>query len=260
MHESWYFDSHAHYDSRRFQEDHLQLLDTMAEHDIGMIMNVGCDLTSSLRSIRLAEQYDFVYASVGSHPDDADHVDAGLVEMYRNLAAHPKVMAIGEIGLDYYYEDVPRQQQQEAFRLQMELARELDLPVIIHQRDAYEDTLRIVDQFPTVKGVFHCFSGSLEYAKEVVKRGWSVGFTGVITFKNARKAVEVAQWVPLDRLLIETDCPYMAPEPFRGRRCDSTMVPKMAEKIAELRGLPVEQIAKITRENAMRVFRIGAIL
>jgi len=256
MNEPWFFDSHAHYNTRRFQEDQAQLLESMADHGIGLIMNVGCDLTSSLQSIRLAEQYEFIYASVGSHPDDADHVDAGLVEMYRNLADHPKVMAIGEIGLDYYYEDVPRAQQQEAFRLQMELARELDLPAIIHQRDAYEDTLRIVDQFPTVKGVFHCFSGSLEYANEVVKRGWSVGFTGVITFKNARKAVEVAQWVPLDRLLIETDCPYMAPEPYRGRRSDSTMVPKMAEKIADLRGLPLETVAKATRENAMRVFRI----
>ena len=256
MREPWFCDSHAHYDNRRFQEDQAELLASMQAQNIGLIMNVGCDLTSSLQSVRLAEQYDFIYASVGSHPDDADHVDAGLVEMYRNLADHPKVMAIGEIGLDYYYEDVPRAQQQEAFRLQMELARELDLPVIIHQRDAYEDTLRIVDQFPTVKGVFHCFSGSLEYAKEVVKRGWSVGFTGVITFKNARKAVEVAQWVPLDRLLIETDCPYMAPEPYRGRRSDSTMVPKMAEKIADLRGLPLETVAKATRENAMRVFRI----
>ena len=254
MNEPWFFDSHAHYNAKRFQEDQTELLNSMAEHHIGRIMNVGCDLTSSIQSIRLAEQYDFIYASVGSHPDDADHVDAGLVEMYRNLAKNPKVMAIGEIGLDYYYEDVPRTRQQEAFRLQMALAQELDMPVIVHQRDAYEDTLRIVDEFPDVKGVFHCFSGSLEYAKEVVKRGWCVGFTGVITFKNARKAVEVAQWVPLDRLLIETDCPYMAPEPFRGRRCDSTMVPKMAEKIAELRGLPVEEIARITRENAMRVF------
>ena len=256
MTEPWFFDSHAHYDARRFQEDQARLLDTMAAHNIGLIMNVGCDLTSSLQSIRLAEQYDFIYASVGSHPDDAAHVDEGLVEMYRNLAAHPKVMAVGEIGLDYYYEDVPRARQQEAFRLQMALAEELNLPVIIHQRDAYEDTLRIVDEFPTVKGVFHCFSGSVEYAREVVKRGWSVGFTGVITFKNARKAVEVAQWVPLNRLLIETDCPYMAPEPFRGHRCDSTMVPKMAEKIAELRGLPVETVAKATRENAMNLFGI----
>ena len=256
MQEPWFFDSHAHCNDRRFQEDQKELLTSMPEHGIGLIMNVGCDMTSSLQSIRLAEEYDFIYASVGSHPDDADHVDAGLVDMYRNLAAHPKVMAIGEIGLDYYYEDVPRQQQQEAFRLQMELARELDLPVIIHQRDAYEDTLRIVDQFPEVTGVFHCFSGSVEYAKEVIKRGWSVGFTGVITFKNARKAVEVAQWVPLNRLLLETDCPYMAPEPFRGRRSDPTMVPKMAEKIADLRGLPVETVAKATRENAMNLFRI----
>lgn len=256
MASTWYFDSHAHYNASRFQEDQAQLLDSMAEHGIRRILNVGCDLTSSLQSIRLAEQYDFIYAAVGSHPDDADHVDEALVAMYRKLAEHPRVRAIGEIGLDYYYEDVPRAKQQEAFRLQMELAREVGLPVIIHQRDAYEDALRIVDEFPEVKGVFHCFSGSLEYAKEVIRRGWCVGFTGVITFKNARKAVEVAQWVPLDRLLIETDCPYMAPEPFRGRRSDSTMVPKMAEKLAQLRGLPVEGMAKITRENAMRLFRI----
>lgn len=250
------FDSHAHYNTARFSEDRTELLNAMAAHGVSRIMNVGCDWKSSLESVDLAETYDFIYAAVGSHPDDADHVDAALVERYRTLASHPKVKAIGEIGLDYYYEDVPREIQQRAFRLQMELARELELPVIIHQRDAYEDALRIVDEFPTVKGVFHCFSGSLEYAKEVVKRGWSLGFTGVITFKNARKAVEVAQWAPLNRLLLETDCPYMAPEPFRGRRSDSTMLIKMAEKIAELRGLPVEQIATITRENAMALFGI----
>ena len=140
--------------------------------------------------------------------------------------------------------------------MQLQLARELDLPVIIHQRDAYEDCLKIVDEFPETRGVFHCFSGSVEYAKEVLKRGFYIGFTGVITFKNARKAVEVAEYAPLNRLLLETDCPYMAPEPFRGKRSDSTMLPKMAEKIADLRGLPLEQIAKITRENAMRVFGI----
>ena len=256
MNEHWLFDSHAHYDARRFAEDQKEVLASLQPAGIGRIMNIGCDLESSLRSVRLAEEYDFIYAAVGSHPDDAAAVDGHLVERYRNLADRPKVMAIGEIGLDYYYEDVPRQQQQKAFRMQMELAAELDMPVIIHQRDAYEDALKIVDEFPTVKGVFHCFSGSLEYAKEVIKRGYYIGFTGVITFKNARKAVEVAQWAPLDKLLLETDCPYMAPEPFRGRRCDSTMLPKMAEKIAELRGLPVEQIAKITRENAMRLFRM----
>lgn len=256
MQEPWLFDSHAHYNAKRFQQDQTQLLSTMEAHGVGLMMNVGCDLPSSRASIALAEQYSYIYAAVGSHPDDAAAVDENLVEQYRLLAGHPRVKAIGEIGLDYYYEDVPRAKQQQAFRMQMALAEELDRPVIIHQRDAYEDALKIVDEFPTVKGVFHCFSGSLEYAKEVIKRGWCLGFTGVITFKNARKAVEVAQWAPLDRLLLETDCPYMAPEPFRGQRCDSTMLIKMAEKIAELRGLPVEQIAQITRENAKRVFRI----
>lgn len=256
MNEPWFFDSHAHYDQRRFAEDQKELLASMADHGIGRIMNIGCDPESSLKSVRLAEEYDFIYAAVGSHPDDAANVDDVLVERYRNLAGREKVMAIGEIGLDYYYEDVPRAKQQEAFRKQMALAAELDMPVIIHQRDAYEDALKIVDEFPTVKGVFHCFSGSLEYAKEVVKRGYYMGFTGVITFKNARKAVEVAQWAPLDKLLLETDCPYMTPEPYRGRRSDSTMIPKMAEKIAELRGLSVEQVAKLTRENALRLFRM----
>lgn len=255
---SWYFDSHAHYDARRFREDQQQVLAQMEPNHVRRIMNVGCDLASSHTSIALAEHYDFIYAAVGSHPDDAANVDEARVEEYRQLARHPRVCAIGEIGLDYYYEDVPRAKQQEAFRMQMALAQELSMPVIIHQRDAYEDALKIVDEFPTVRGVFHCFSGSLEYAKEVVKRGYYMGFTGVITFKNARKAVEVAQWAPLNRLLIETDCPYMAPEPFRGKRCDSTMLPRMAEKIAQLRGLPTEEIAKITRENAMALFGVDA--
>ena len=256
LQEPWFFDSHAHYNTARFREDQKELLGSMADHGIGLIMNVGCDLTSSLQSIRLAEEYDFVYAAVGSHPDDADHVDPALVELYRNLAAHPKVLAIGEIGLDYYYEDVPREKQQEAFRLQMELARELDLPVIIHQRDAYEDTLKIVDQFPQVKGVFHCFSGSVEYAKEVVKRGWYVGFTGVITFKNARKAVETAASIPLERIVLETDCPFMAPEPFRGKRNHPGYLYRMAEKLAEIRGVSVEEIHRITTENGKRLYRI----
>ena len=258
MSDLWYFDSHAHYDARRFREDQKEILAQMEPNGIRRIMNIGCDLASSHTSIALAEEYEFIYAAVGSHPDDAAAVDEARIEEYRRLAKHPKVKAIGEIGLDYYYEDVPRQKQQEAFRMQMALAEELEMPVIIHQRDAYEDCLKIVDEFPKVKGVFHCFSGSVEYAKEVLKRGYYMGFTGVITFKNARKAVEVAEYAPLNRLLIETDCPYMAPEPYRGKRCDSTMLPKMAEKIAELRGLPVEQIAKITRENAMKLFGIDS--
>lgn len=258
MNDIWYFDSHAHYDARRFREDQAEVLAAMESAGVHRIMNIGCDLASSHTSIELAEKYDFIYAAVGSHPDDAAAVDEALVDRYRILAQHPKVRAIGEIGLDYYYEDVPRAKQQEAFRLQLALAKELDMPVIIHQRDAYEDCLKIVDEFPGLRGVFHCFSGSVEYAKEVLKRGFYLGFTGVITFKNARKAVEVAEYAPLHRLLLETDCPYMAPEPFRGKRCDSTMLPKMAEKIAELRGLPTAQIAKITRENAMTLFGVDA--
>ena len=257
MREPWIFDSHAHYNDRRFDDDRHALLSAMPDNGVGYIMNVGCCLSSSLQCIRLAETYDHIYCSVGSHPDHADEVNEGVLEMYRRLAAdHPKVKAIGEIGLDYYYEDIPREIQKRAFRMQLELARELKLPVIIHERDAHGDAFDIVREFPDVRGVFHCFSGSREFARELVKRGWHIGFTGVVTFKNARKAVETAEWVPLDRLLLETDCPYMAPEPFRGRRSDSTMVIKMAEKIADLRGLPVEDICRVTRENAMRLFGI----
>ena len=259
MKEPWIFDSHAHYNDRRFNDDRHDLLSSMPDNGVGYIMNVGCCLSSSLQCVQLAETYDHIYCSVGSHPDHADEVNEGVLEMYRKLVAdHPKVRAIGEIGLDYYYEDILRDIQKQAFRLQLELARELKLPVIIHERDAHGDAFDIVREFPDVQGVFHCFSGSREFARELVKRGWHIGFTGVITFKNARKAVETAEWVPLDRLLLETDCPYMAPEPFRGRRSDSTMVIKMAERIAELRGLPVEEICRVTRENAMRLFGIEA--
>lgn len=251
------FDTHAHYDARRFDEDRHVLLASMKQNGVGRILNAGCDLESSRSAIQLARQYDFVYAAVGSHPDDADHVDEALVDTYRELAKDEKVVAIGEIGLDYYYEDVPREQQKKAFRMQMELARELDLPVIVHERDAHGDGLEIVKEFPDVTGVFHCYSGSLELARELVKLGWYVGFTGVLTFKNARKALEVAENVPLHRIVLETDCPYMAPEPYRGKRCDSTMLPRMAEKLAALRDKTVEEIEQITWENGCRLFRLN---
>ena len=254
--ESWIFDSHAHYNDPRFDGDREQLLASMPEHGVGYIMNVGCCLASSQQCIELAERYPHVYAAVGSHPDAAGEVCEEVLARYRQMAQHPRVKAIGEIGLDYYYEDVPREIQKKAFRMQLELARELKKPVIIHERDAHGDAFDIVREFPDVHGVFHCFSGSREFARELVKRGWYIGFTGVVTFKNARKAVETAQWVPLNRLLLETDCPFMAPEPFRGKRSDSTMVIKMAEKIAGLRGLPVEAVCKATRENAMALFGI----
>lgn len=250
------FDTHAHYDATRFDSDRHELLATMQEKGVGRILNAGCDLESSRAAIALAHQYDFIYAAVGSHPDDADHVDEVLIDTYRQLAKEQKVVAIGEIGLDYYYEDVPREQQKNAFRMQMELARELNLPVIVHERDAHGDGLEIVKEFPDVTGVFHCYSGSLEMARELVKMGWYVGFTGVLTFKNARKALEVAENVPLHRIVLETDCPYMAPEPYRGKRCDSTMLPRMAEKLAELRDRSVAEIEQITWDNGCRLFRM----
>ena len=249
-----YFDSHAHLDDPRFDADRDEIFAALAEQ--GPVMNVGCDLASSERSVALAQKYSFVYASVGSHPDDADHVDGKLLDAYRRLCAEKKVRAIGEIGLDYHYEDVPRAQQIIAFEQQLELAEALKLPVIVHEREAHGDAMDIVMRHPDVRGVFHCFSGSKEMALWLVDRGWYIGFTGVLTFKNARRAVEAAQALPLDRILIETDCPYMAPEPYRGRRNDSRFVPLVAAKLAELRGLTLQEAGEITAENAKRLYGI----
>lgn len=249
-----YFDSHAHLDDPRFDADRDEIFAALAEQ--GPVMNVGCDLASSERSVALAQKYPFVYASVGSHPDDADHVDGKLLDAYRRLCAEKKVRAIGEIGLDYHYEDVPRAQQIIAFEQQLELAEALKLPVIVHEREAHGDAMDIVMRHPDVRGVFHCFSGSKEMALWLVERGWYIGFTGVLTFKNARRAVEAAQALPLDRILIETDCPYMAPEPYRGRRNDSRFVPLVAAKLAELRGLTQQEAGEITAENAKRLYGI----
>ena len=252
------FDTHAHMDDRSFDEDRQELLAALPERGISLLMNPGCSYESSLNAIALSKQYDYIYAAVGSHPDVADEVDDALIAKYRELCKqNPKVKAIGEIGLDYHYEDIPREIQKKAFRLQMELARELDLPVIVHEREAHEDGLKIVDEFPTVKGVFHCYSGSLEMAKELIKRGWYIGFTGVLTFKNARKAIEVAANIPLDRIVIETDCPYMAPVPFRGKRNDPGLVCHMAEKLAEIRGITAGEAARLTLENGKRLYRIN---
>ncbi len=251
-----YFDSHAHLDDVRFDGEREEILDSLKDNGVGLVLNVGCDFASSERSVALAERYAFVYAAVGSHPDDADHVDGALLDRYRALAAHPKVRAIGEIGLDYHYEDVPRAQQIIAFEQQLELAEALKMPVIVHEREAHGDAMDIVRRHPEVRGVFHCFSGSKEMALWLAERGWYIGFTGVLTFKNARRAVEAAQALPLDRILIETDCPYMAPEPYRGRRNDSRYVPLVAKKLAELRGLTPEEAGRQTTENACRLFGI----
>ena len=253
------FDTHAHLDDLAFDTDREDLLAALPQRGIQLLMNPGCSLGSSRNAVKLANSYDYIYAAVGSHPDAADEVSEEVLEEYRKLCKlNPKVKAIGEIGLDYHYEDIPRELQLRAFRLQMELARELDLPVIVHERDAHEDGMNIVrKEFPTVKGVFHCYSGSAEMARMLVELGWYIGFTGVLTFKNARKAIETVEAIPLERIVLETDCPYMAPEPFRGKRNDPGYLYRMAEKLAEIKGLPLEEIHRITVENGKRLYRIG---
>ena len=251
------FDTHAHLNDSRFDEDRAELLAQLPQRGVTLAMNAGCSLESSKDALIMAAPYDWLYCSVGTHPDSCDEVNEEVLEEYRKLCKlNPKVKAIGEIGLDYHYEDIPREIQKKAFIAQMELARELDMPVIVHERDAHEDGMDIIAQFPTVKGVFHCYSGSAEMAKQLVKLDWYIGFTGVLTFKNARKAVETAQTIPLERIVIETDCPYMAPEPFRGKRNDPSLVYRVAEKLAEIRGISVEEAQRATFENGKRLYRI----
>ena len=251
------FDTHAHMDDRAFSEDRQTLLRELPQNGIRLLMNPGCSLASSRDAAALAREYDYIYAAVGSHPDAADEVNEEAIDAYRALCReNPKVKAIGEIGLDYHYEDIPRDIQQKAFRMQMALAQELKLPVIVHEREAHEDGMRIVEEFPEVCGVFHCYSGSLEMAKWLIERGWYIGFGGVLTFKNARKALEVSGNIPLERIVLETDCPYMAPEPFRGRRNDPGKLYRVAEKLAQLRGMTVEEVQAITLENGKALYRI----
>ena len=251
------FDTHAHMDDRAFDEDREELMAGFPGKGVGLVMNPGCSLASSYNAVKLAQQYDHVYAAVGSHPDVASEVNDQVLEEYRKLCKlNSKVKAIGEIGIDYHYEDIPRDIQLRAFRMQMELARELKLPVIVHEREAHEDGMAVVKEFPDVTGVFHCYSGSAEMAKQLVELGWYIGFTGVLTFKNARKAIETAAAIPLERIVLETDCPYMAPEPFRGKRNDPGYLYRMAEKLAEVRGLSPEEIQTITMENGKRLYRI----
>lgn len=251
------FDTHAHMDDRAFDQDRDSLLSRLPEEGIALLMNPGCSLASSQAAVSLSNQYSYIYAAVGSHPDAADEVNDGVLEQYRALCRdNPKVKAIGEIGLDYHYEDIPRDIQKRSFRAQMGLARELGLPVIVHEREAHEDGMKIVEEFPSVTGVFHCYSGSLEMAKWLIERGWHIGFGGVLTFKNARKALEVAGNIPLERIVLETDCPYMAPEPFRGRRNDPGKLYRVAEKLAQLRGMTVEEVQAITLENGKALYRI----
>jgi TatD DNase family protein len=253
------FDTHCHYDDSWFDDDRDALLASLPEQGVELILNPGCDLPSSRMAVEIAQRYPFAYAAVGFHPGSAQDYDDATEAELRALAAHPKVKAIGEIGLDYYWEDyAPHEVQHQVFRRQLRLAEELNLPVIVHDREAHGDCLAIVKEFPGVRGVYHCYSGSLEDAKTLIALGWNLSFTGSITFKNARKAPEILRWLPEDRFMIETDAPYMLPYPRQKgeRRNDSTKVLRVAQQIADIRGVSVEDIIRITTENGKRFFHI----
>lgn len=249
------FDSHAHYDDEAFDADRDEILERIRQSGVERLMNIGANLESSQSSIDLARRYDWIWAAVGIHPHDAAQLPDNWLEQLRTMADNPRVKAIGEIGYDYYYDGDYKQQQREVFEAQLQLANELTLPVIIHDRDAHQDTFELLAKYRP-KGVVHCYSGSAEMAKEILKLGMYIGFTGVVTFKNARRALEAVEVIPLNRLLVETDCPYMAPVPFRGKRCDSSMLPLTIAKLAEIKGVTPEQMAKQTALNAEQLFSL----
>ena len=246
-------DSHAHYDDSSFDTDREEILRELFSGEICKIVNIGCSVKSSYSSVKLAEEYAGIYAAVGLHPDAADEIDR--IEEIRSLCGNKKAVAVGEIGLDYHYEEHGRNIQKKAFEEQLRLAAELDMPVVIHSRDAWEDTMELLRKYRP-KGVMHCFSGSAEIAREIVEMGMYVGFTGVVTFKNAKKALKALEAVPLDRLLVETDCPYMAPEPNRGKRNYSGYLPYTVAAMAAVKGVSPDEMAEITAENAERLFNI----
>lgn len=251
-----YFDTHAHYDSGSFNADRLELLASMPQSGVELIIDPGCDLISSKKAIALAEEFDFVYAAVGWHPEDIDKLSDEAFEELKELAGHPKCVAIGEIGLDYYWDASHKEEQKELFCKQIELAISHAKPVIIHDREAHADCLEIVRRYPELRGVFHCYSGSVEMARELLKLGFYLGFDGPVTYKNARKALEVLEMCPMDRMLIETDSPYLSPVPNRGKRNDSRNLVYVAEKIAEIKGIDKEEAARQCTENGRRLFGI----
>ena len=252
------FDTHAHYNDDAFDRDREVLLDALPDAGVRAVVVPGVDVASSRSALALAETRPWLFAAVGFHPEDCAGCTDADFDAIRELCRREKVVAIGEIGLDYYWaENPPKEFQQLVFRRQLQMALELDLPVIVHDREAHQDCLSIVREHPQVTGVYHCYSGSLEDAKVLVKLGWMLSFTGVITYKNARKALEVIDWLPMDRIMIETDSPYLTPEPFRGKRNDSGYVHLVAEAIAQVKGVPPEEVAAVTLENGRRFFGIS---
>lgn len=252
------FETHAHYDDDRFQEDRESLIASMPERGIERIINVGASIASTKTTLALAEKYEFVYAAVGVHPSDIADLNEETYGWLKEQTSWEKTVAVGEIGLDYYWDKEPEVQERQRywFRRQLELAGETGLPVIIHSRDAAADTLEVMKEAHSgdIPGVIHCYSYSKELAQEFVKMGYYIGVGGVVTFKNAKKLKETVEALPLERILLETDCPYMAPEPHRGERNDSSYIPFVVEKIAELKGVDAETVERVTEENARRLF------
>lgn len=250
------FDSHAHYDDERFRDDLPDVLSHLTQNGVCTVLNVGCDEQSSLSTVSLAKQIPWFYAAVGVHPHAADELSEHWMDTLMPLFSEEKVVALGEIGLDYHWDTPDRESQRALFEAQLQLAQKVNLPVIIHSRDACADTMELLHKY-NPRGVVHCFSGSAETAKEVVNMGMYVGFTGVVTFPNARKTLEAVRAVPMERLLLETDCPYMAPVPFRGKRTTSDMIQYTAQAIAEQKGLSAQEVIDIARENTCRLFGIS---
>lgn len=251
-----YFDTHAHFDDEAFDIDREELLNSLISKGVELIIDPGCTVESSRASLSLSEKYAHIYSAVGIHPEELSTLEDGSLAEIRALAAHQKCVAIGEIGLDYYWDNTRKTEQRALFRAQIELALELDKPVIVHDRDAHGDCLEMVREYDSLKGVFHCFSGSTEMARELLKRGWYLGFDGPVTYKNARKAIEVLELCPIDRILIETDSPYLSPAPMRGRRNDSSNLPFVVKKIAEVKGISEEEVCAVTAANGKRLFNL----
>lgn len=250
------FDTHAHYDDKQFNDDRDFVLNDLKNHNISYVLNAGCDIKTSKNSIKLADTYDFIYASVGFHPHSAKEFNESHILELENLASHKKVLAIGEIGLDYYYDNSPRDIQKQVFKTQLDIANKLNMPVVIHDRDAHKDCLDIICEKKPEKLVYHCFSGSKEYADILVSKGYMMSFGGVLTFKNAKTAIEVIESVPIEHIMLETDCPYLSPVPHRGKRNDSRYLNLVVEKIAEIKNINYNDVCNITTKNAKEFFKI----
>lgn len=246
-------DTHAHYDDEAFDSDRFAVLDELFQNKVDRIINVGCTLSSSAKSLEFAARYEGMYAAVGIHPEETDSLSDDYLDRLREMSKNPKTVAIGEIGLDFHRETHDKETQRLRFREQLSLAKELNLPVIVHSREATKETLEILSEFRP-KGVVHCFSGSAETAREILNLGMMISFTGVLTFKNAKKAVEACKLIPPERIMLETDSPYMAPVPYRSKRCDSGMVYETAKKAAEIKGIQTEELLRICNDNAVRLF------